>query len=619
MNLSSNYLTGKIRQDIRKLNSLVILDIAYNWLSGPIPLENGNLKNLTERYFERNSFTGALPSTLANLSQLTILGVSLNRISGGIPWELSLIISLTHLFLGFNQFTDKLPCAIANLTHLVMLDVSFNSISGQIPEEIGNLKNLATLELGSNNFNGLILKEIGYLKNLLTPDMSSNNFSGSIPTSFGFLSSLINMQMSSNFLIGEIPREIGKLENLVLSPNQISGYIPLDITNLSNLENLDLSVNNVLGPIPLSLYELTHLVFLDLSSNQINDFLNAKIGNFKMLTYLNLPNNKLFGNIPPEIGHLTWSIRVDISHNLSGEFKSQLNKTITGDLYFRYKLPCHPNWGQAHFSEKVESEERQTKNGDLFSLWNYDGKIAYEDNIQATEDFNIRYCIGTGAYGSVYWAELPSGKIVALKKLHQLESQEPSFDRSFRNEFKMLTEICHKNIVKLYGFCLHNRHQSQTLGQLESLILIPQIKLYLLELLDMLHQSLHTQSVTEKCDVYSFGVVALETIMGKHPGDLISSLRNCGAPNMLLKDVLDSRLPLPFNGTDAKILVLVVTHAFSCLHTNPRSRPTMKDFVKEFPVSKPQLLLPFNDISIQQLLNQESIFQEWLMIMKLIV
>jgi serine/threonine protein kinase len=104
-----------------------------------------------------------------------------------------------------------------------------------------------------------------------------------------------------------------------------------------------------------------------------------------------------------------------------------------------------------------QSESRETKNGDLFSIWNYDGKIAYEDIIEATEDFDIRYCIGTGGYGSVYKAQLPSGKMVALKKLHRLEAEDPNFDKSFKNEVKMLTEIRHRNIVKLHGYCLHKR------------------------------------------------------------------------------------------------------------------------------------------------------------------
>ncbi|KAL7232385.1 hypothetical protein ACSBR2_010412 [Camellia fascicularis] len=53
--------------------------------------------------------------------------------------------------------------------------------------------------------------------------------------------------------------------------------------------------------------------------------------------------------------------------------------------------------------------------------------------------------------------KLPSGKVVALKKLHRLEAEEPAFDNSFKNEAQMLTNIQHRNIVKLYKFCLHNR------------------------------------------------------------------------------------------------------------------------------------------------------------------
>ena len=68
---------------------------------------------------------------------------------------------------------------------------------------------------------------------------------------------------------------------------------------------------------------------------------------------------------------------------------------------------------------KIQSESVKTKDGDMFSIWNYDGNIAYEDIIKVTEDFDIRYCIGTGGYGHVYKAQLLSGKGVALKKLHR--------------------------------------------------------------------------------------------------------------------------------------------------------------------------------------------------------
>jgi hypothetical protein len=47
------------------------------------------------------------------------------------------------------------------------------------------------------------------------------------------------------------------------------------------------------------------------------------------------------------------------------------------------------------------------------------------------------YCIGSVDMGvSTYKAQLPSGKIIALKKLHRREAVEPTFDKSFKNEAK---------------------------------------------------------------------------------------------------------------------------------------------------------------------------------------
>lgn len=62
----------------------------------------------------------------------------------------------------------------------------------------------------------------------------------------------------------------------------------------------------------------------------------------------------------------------------------------------------------------------------------------FEDIIEATEDFDIKYCIGTGGYGSVYKAQLTSSKVIALKKLHHWENEEPASTRSFQNEVDIL-------------------------------------------------------------------------------------------------------------------------------------------------------------------------------------
>ena len=111
--------------------------------------------------------------------------------------------------------------------------------------------------------------------------------------------------------------------------------------------------------------------------------------------------------------------------------------------------------------------------------------------------------------------------------------------------------------------------------------------------------------VNEKIDVYSFGVVALEVIMGKHPGDLISYLSTASLPAadpILLKDVLDQRL-LPPNWQTENQVVFMVVVALACLHPIPHSRPTMKQVSERMSTLLPPLLKPLHQITIKELLE----------------
>ncbi|KAM1742364.1 hypothetical protein ACFX12_012374 [Malus domestica] len=82
----------------------------------------------------------------------------------------------------------------------------------------------------------------------------------------------------------------------------------------------------------------------------------------------------------------------------------------------------------------------------------------YEEITRVTEDFDSIYCMGSGGQGSVYKAKLSSTITVAMKKLHHLWDGEKNLEEGFLNEIRALTEIRHRNIVKLYGFCLHHQH-----------------------------------------------------------------------------------------------------------------------------------------------------------------
>ena len=102
-------------------------------------------------------------------------------------------------------------------------------------------------------------------------------------------------------------------------------------------------------------------------------------------------------------------------------------------------------------------------------------------------------------------------------------------------------------------------------------------------------------AVTEKCDVYSFGVVALETLMGRHPRDILSL--SCQA--ITLKEVLDPRLPPPTNEIVVQNICTIASLIFSCLHSNPKNRPSMKFVAQEF--LSPKRLLGGLEISLLEL------------------
>ncbi|OMO68847.1 hypothetical protein CCACVL1_19802 [Corchorus capsularis] len=116
----------------------------------------------------------------------------------------------------------------------------------------------------------------------------------------------------------------------------------------------------------------------------------------------------------------------------------------------------------------------------------------------------------------------------------------------------------------------------------------------------------YTMVVTEKCDVYSFGVLALEILVGKHPGELLSLLSSpLSLQNIMLIDVLDPRLSPPTSQMVAGSIVLVGAIALACLNADPKLRPTMKQVSHVFLSSQRSLRNPLCTISLLQLVNGE--------------
>ncbi|KAK4393582.1 putative receptor-like protein kinase [Sesamum angolense] len=449
--LSSNHFTGNIPPTLGYLQNLNFLNIGYNLLGNHTDndlLFLSSLANCTSLQvldISMNQFGGKLSSSIANLSsQLNWLNVYGNSISRSIPEEIVGLVGLTTLILAKNLFTGNIPTSIGTLPKLKCLYLAENRLTGEIPSSLGNLDKPLKLFVFNNSLEGSLPSPFSNLKRLLDARFCHNKFNVTIPPDIINLSSLlsITLNLSHNSFTGPLPAEVGNLKFLAaldVSHNYLSGSIP-DLSRLKDLQYLDLSRNNLSGVVPKYLADFPSLMNLNLSCNDFEGEVPAA-GVFKNESAIQVyGNSKLCGWIPQL--HLQPCPEKEIGRpKILDNLKLILPPVIVCScilLFFSMFLLCRKSLSR-------EANIPKSSFGHVYP------RISFKELHDATEGFSSKNLIGAGSFGALYVGTSGPGEVpIAVKvlKIHQ-----PGASKNFMAECKALTNIRHRNLVKLVTVC----------------------------------------------------------------------------------------------------------------------------------------------------------------------
>ncbi|KAG7025695.1 Tyrosine-sulfated glycopeptide receptor 1, partial [Cucurbita argyrosperma subsp. argyrosperma] len=169
LDLSFNRLVGSIPEWLGDLPGLFYVDLSNNRISGKFPIQLCRLKALMSQQIldpAKQSFL-ALPvfvapnnATNQQYNHLSSLPPSLylgnNTISGPIPLEIGQLKVIHTLDLSNNSFSGSIPDTISNLSNLEILDLSHNHLTGEIPHSLSGLHFLSRFSVAFNDLQGPI-------------------------------------------------------------------------------------------------------------------------------------------------------------------------------------------------------------------------------------------------------------------------------------------------------------------------------------------------------------------------------------------------------------------------------------------------------------------------------
>ncbi|KAL6992183.1 LRR receptor-like serine/threonine-protein kinase ghr1 [Sarracenia purpurea var. burkii] len=354
LSMSNNSITGKIPINIADFKNLVYLDLSDNLFFSSLPMEIGKLGSLRNLSLAGNNFSGSIPESISGLTSIQSLDMSRNAFSGSLPSSLTKLSSLVSLNLSLNGFTKNIPKGFELMANLEELDLHGNMLEGDLDEQFlllttavhvdfswnhletstlsqqkflpGISETIRYLNLSHNQLRGSLVSgsEAQIFENLMVLDLSYNQLSGELPA-FNFVYDLQVLKLSNNKFSDLIPNGLLRGDSLVLteldlSGNNLSG--PVSMITSTTLNVLNLSSNALYGELPL----LTgSCAVLDLSRNQFGGNL-TRLVKWANIEILDLSQNRLTGSFPEVTSQFLRLNYLNLSHN---NLSSSLPEVIT--------------------------------------------------------------------------------------------------------------------------------------------------------------------------------------------------------------------------------------------------------------------------------------------------
>ncbi|KAI5069595.1 hypothetical protein GOP47_0015896 [Adiantum capillus-veneris] len=455
VNLASNSLTGIIPANMCTSKKLLVLTLDNNRLFGTIPEDLGTCNSLTTLRLGGNNFTGSIPNSIGNLQNLVYFVADDNRLNGTIPSNISGWKSLSLLNLASNQLSGSIPSQLGEAVNLQELLLSNNKFTGAIPQELVKCKNLSKLHLSGNLLNGSLPSDICSLLSLEYLQLDGNALDGSLPPSIGKCERLLDLQLGHNKFNGSIPTEIGDLVNLIislnLSSNEFTGTIPASLGKLTKLVLLDLSHNHLTGPIPKELGSMFSLLNWSFADNSLSGAvpMTGPLANSTASSFANNPN-LCGGPLRPCEGSLSSSREKRNSHT----FWKAAGIAIACALVVLLIISgivigvMHKHYFGAAVDPTPAVAVRRLFSDDIEQAIDFDSmKEATNSNA------NI---ISTSHFSTIYKAVMPSGLVLAVKKLNSTEKGVLIYQRRMILELDKIWKFSHENIMQPVGYFLEN-------------------------------------------------------------------------------------------------------------------------------------------------------------------